>query len=83
MFRRLCWKKKDRLSRANALKWSVTSGTIPTGFALVQSGSSIIFPTTAAEPPVMVPALMIYIGKLVLIFFAVKYTLTHYGSKML
>ncbi|CAL8144077.1 unnamed protein product [Orchesella dallaii] len=35
-YRRLCWKKKDKFSTVNALKWSVSSGILAIGVTFVQ-----------------------------------------------
>jgi hypothetical protein len=40
IFRRLCWKKKDKFSTHNAVKWSVLSGTVALGLTIAQSYST-------------------------------------------
>ncbi|CAG7826132.1 unnamed protein product [Allacma fusca] len=63
-YRRLCWKKKDKFSTMNAIKWSVTSGTVAIGLTIVQSGTSLL-----AHPPFA--ALTLYSIKLAVILLSI------------
>lgn len=63
--RRLCWKKKDKFSTMNALKWSVSSGLLAVGVTFIQFYVVMLPESDNAIATV-------YLGKISLILLAVS-----------
>lgn len=69
--RRLCWKKKDKFSTMNALKWSVISGILAIGMICVQS-------YVVMTPEMDNTIAIVYLAKISLILLAVRLSLYYY-----